>query len=59
MSLTLPAPGTKASGQVQDLQGHHQDDQEQILDHFFKMVLRVFKVGINWANYKDFGMLGL
>ena len=26
--------GPRASGQVQDLQGHHQDDQEQLLDHF-------------------------
>ena len=26
--------GPGNSGQVQDLQGHHQDDQEQILDHF-------------------------
>ena len=33
-SFILPAAGTGASGQVQDLQGHHQDDQEQLLDHF-------------------------
>ena len=26
--------GPGASGQVQDLQGHHQDEQEQLLDHF-------------------------
>ena len=26
--------GPGASGQVQDLQGHFQKDQEQLLDHF-------------------------
>ena len=42
MSFILPVTSTGASGQVQDLQGHHQDDQEQLLDHFqavFKGVL--------------------
>ena len=32
MSFILPVTGTGASGQVQDLQGHHRDDQEQLLD---------------------------
>ena len=33
MSFILLVTGTGASGQVMDLQGHHQDDQEQLLDH--------------------------
>ena len=31
---TRDETGPGASGQVRDLQGHHQDDQEQLLDHF-------------------------
>ena len=31
---TRDEAGPGASGQIQDLQGHHQDDQEQLLDHF-------------------------
>ncbi len=32
--------GPGASGHVQDLQGHHQDDQEQLLEH---------SVGFKWG----------
>ena len=34
IASTRDETGPGASGQVQDLQGHHQDDQEQLLDHF-------------------------
>ncbi len=34
IASTKDETGLGASGQVRDLQGHHQDDQEQLLAHF-------------------------
>ena len=34
VASTKDETGSGASGQVQDRQEHHQDDQEQLLDHF-------------------------
>ena len=45
IASTRDEAGPGAPGQVEDLQGHHQDDQEQLLDHFkagFRGVLRGF-----------------
>ncbi len=41
MSFILPVPGPGASGQVQDLQGHHQDDQEQLLDNLEEVFTKI------------------